>query len=207
MATIFRTWSYKYQWLYDGISRVAAISVGGEGRFHQLPLQGLSVSSDTKVLDLCCGSGQATKYLVEYSLDVTGLDVSPVSLQRAQRNVPQARYVEALAEEMPFPDNQFDIVHTSVAMHEMKPSALRQITQEVYRVLKPGGIFALVDFHKPTNPIFWPGIILFLWLFETQTAWQLLETDLIELLKEVGFEGFEHRLYTGGSLQIIQARK
>ncbi|HEY9673222.1 MAG TPA: hypothetical protein V6D11_17395 [Waterburya sp.] len=44
MITIFRTWSYKYQWLYDGISRVAAISVGGEGRFHQLPLQGLSVS-------------------------------------------------------------------------------------------------------------------------------------------------------------------
>lgn len=207
MATIFRTWSYKYQWLYDGISRVAAISVGGEGRFHQLPLQGLSVSSDSKVLDLCCGSGQATKYLVEYSQEVTGLDVSPVSLQRAQRNVPQAQYVEALAEEMPFPDNQFDVVHTSVAMHEMKPSALRQIIQEVYRVLKPGGVFALVDFHKPTNPIFWPGIILFLWLFETQTAWQLLETDLVGLLKEAGFEGFEHRLYAGGSLQVIQARK
>ena len=207
MATIFRTWSYKYQWLYDGISRVAAMSVGGEGRFHRLPLQGLSVASDSKVLDLCCGSGQATKYLVEYSQDVTGLDVSPVSLQRAQRNVPQAQYVEALAEEMPFPDNQFDVVHTSVAMHEMKPSALRQIIQEVYRVLKPGGIFALVDFHKPTNPIFWPGIVLFLWLFETQTAWQLLETDLVGLLKEAGFEGFEHRLYAGGTLQVIQARK
>ncbi len=62
MATILRTWSYKYQWLYDGISRLTALSVGGEARFHQLPLQGLKISSGTKVLDLCCGSGQATKF-------------------------------------------------------------------------------------------------------------------------------------------------
>ncbi len=207
MATILRTWSYKYQWLYDGISRLAALSVGGEARFHQLPLQGLIISSETKVLDLCCGSGQATQYLVQYSQDVTGLDISLLSLQRAQRNVPQAKYVEALAEEMPFRDAQFDLVHTSVAMHEMKPSALQQILKEVYRVLKPGGVFALVDFHKPSNFLFWPGVAIFLWLFETQTAWQLLETDFVGLLKEKGFEVFEHHLYAGGSLQVLQARK
>lgn len=207
MATILRTWSYNYQWLYDGISRLAAISVGGEVRFHQLPLQGLTISLDSQVLDLCCGSGQATQFLVQYSQDVTGLDVSPVSLQRAKRNVPQAKYVEALAEEMPFPDAQFDLVHTSVAMHEMAPSILRQIIQEVYRVLKPGGVFALVDFHKPTNVLLWPGLSIFLWLFETKTAWQLLETDLVSLLKETGFEVFDHRLQAGGSLQVIQAKK
>ena len=207
MATILRTWSYQYQWLYDGISRVAALSVGGESQFHQLPLQGLTISTDAQVLDLCCGSGQATKYLVQSSQYVTGLDVSPLSLGRAKRNVPQANYVEALAEEMPFADAQFDVVHTSVAMHEMPPSALREIIKEVYRVLKPGGVFALVDLHKPTNPLFWPGLVLFLWLFETQTAWQLIETDLVGLLKEMGFDVFEHRLYAGGSLQVIQGRK
>jgi demethylmenaquinone methyltransferase/2-methoxy-6-polyprenyl-1,4-benzoquinol methylase len=207
MATILRTWSYQYQWLYDGVSRLAALSVGGEARFHQLPLQGITISSETKVLDLCCGSGQATKFLVRSSQDVTGLDVSPVSLQRAQRNVPQAKYVEALAEEMPFPDAQFDLVHTSVAMHEMKPSILRQILKEVYRVLKPGGVFALVDFHKPTNFLFWPGLSVFLWLFETETSWQLLETNLDELLNEVGFEECDRTLHVGGSLQVIQAKK
>jgi hypothetical protein len=30
VATIFRDWSYRYQWLYDAISRLAALSVGGE---------------------------------------------------------------------------------------------------------------------------------------------------------------------------------
>jgi len=207
VASILRTWSYQYQWLYDAISRLAAISVGGESRFRQLPLQGLTIGAETKVLDLCCGSGQATQYLVKSSQDVMGLDISPVSLQRAQRNVPQAKYVEALAEEIPFPDAEFDLVHTSVAMHEMKPAVLQQILKEVYRVLKPGGVFALVDFHKPTNLLFWPGLSLFLLLFETQTSWQLLETDLIELLKDVGFRECDRTLYAGGSLQVIQAKK
>jgi len=96
--------------------------------------------------------------LVQYQ-DVTGLDASPVP-KRAQQNVPQA-HVEA-AENMPFPDNQFDLVHTSAALHEMEPSQLRQILKEVYRVLKPAGVFTLVDFHVPSNWVFWPGLFCFL---------------------------------------------
>lgn len=207
MATVLRNWSYQYQWLYDGISQLAALAVGGERRFHHLPLQNLTICHETKILDLCCGSGQATRFLVEYSQNVTGLDASPLSLGRAERNVPQASYVEGLAEEMPLPDNLFDIVHTSVALHEMTPVVLREILKEVHRVLKPGGIFTLVDFHKPTNFLFWPGVAIFLWLFETETAWQLLAEDLVGLLEETGFKMCEHRLYAGGSLQVIQVRK
>lgn len=207
MATILRNWSYQYQWLYDGISGLAALSVGGEGRFRRLALQGLNIYSDTKILDLCCGSGQATQVLVEYSQQVTGLDASPLSLKRARRNVPQAEYVEAFAEDMPFADNSFDLVHTSVAMHEMSPPQLRKILTQAYRVLKPGGVLALVDFHPPTNPLFWPGVALFLVLFETETAWQLLQTDLLKLLEEIGFKESKQVLYAGGSLQVIQVKK
>ncbi|BAY94208.1 MULTISPECIES: class I SAM-dependent methyltransferase [unclassified Tolypothrix] len=207
MATILRDWSYRYQWLYDGISGLAALSVGGESRFRQLALQGLTISSDSKSLDLCCGSGQATQFLVKLSQNVTGLDASPLSLKRARQNVPSASYVEAFAENMPFADGEFDVVHTSVALHEMEPQQLRQIISEVYRVLKPGGVFTLVDFHAPTNPIFWPGVSLFLLLFETETAWQLIKTDLPKLLTEIGFEVSKTTLYAGGSLQVIQAKK
>lgn len=207
MATILRDWSYRYQWLYDGISRIAALSVGGESRFRRLALQDLSINQDTKILDLCCGSGQATQFLVKYSQSVTGLDASPLSLRRAQQNVPQAEYIEAFAEKMPFPDNYFEIVHTSVAMHEMEPQQRRQIFQQVYRVLKPGGIFTMVDFHRPTNLLFWPGFAVFLWLFETETSWQLIESDVPAVLSEIGFEVGRHALYAGGSLQVIQAKK
>jgi ubiquinone/menaquinone biosynthesis C-methylase UbiE len=207
MATILRDWSYRYQWLYDGISALAALSVGGEARFRQLALQGLTINPETKILDLCCGSGQATQFLVKSSQNVTGLDASPLSLKRAKQNVPSASYVEAFAENMPFTDCEFDLVHTSVALHEMESEQLRNIITEVYRVLKPGGVFTLVDFHAPTNPIFWPGVSLFLLLFETETAWQLLKTDLPGLLAETGFEVGEPKLYAGGSLQVIQAKK
>ncbi|BAS56019.1 type 11 methyltransferase [Leptolyngbya boryana NIES-2135] len=207
MATILRDWSYQYQWLYDGISRIAALSVGGEARFRQLALQGLTIEPETKVLDLCCGSGQTTQFLVQRSRHVTGLDASPLSIQRAKKNVPEAEYVEAFAEQNPLPDQSFDVVHTSAAMHEMQPQQLRQILQQVHRVLKPNGVFTMVDFHAPTNLIFVPGLAIFFWLFETETAWQLIQTNLIELLEEIGFEIQTQQLYAGGSLQVIQARK
>ncbi|HIK28409.1 MAG: class I SAM-dependent methyltransferase [Oscillatoriaceae bacterium SKW80] len=207
MATILRDLSYRYQWLYDALAAVATLSVGGEKRFRQLALQSLTINPETKVLDLCCGSGQTTQVLVKYSKHVTGLDASPLSLKRARQNVPQAEYVEAFAEMMPFPDQYFDLVHSSAAMHEMEPEQLRQILQEVYRVLKPKGVFAMSDFHQPKNPIFGFGLVIFLWLFETETSWQLLKTDLVALLSQVGFSRCARTLYAGGSLQVIQAWK
>ena len=173
MATFLRTLSYRYQWLYDGISRIAALSVGGENKFRHLALQGLTINSDSRILDLCCASGQATQILTKTSRNVTGLDASPLSLERAKENVPQANYVEAFAEDIPFTENKFDLVHTSAALHEMLPEQLQKILKEVYRILQPGGVFAIVDFHQPTNPLFVPGLWVFFWLFETETAWKL----------------------------------
>ena len=207
LATFLRTLSYQYQPLYDGISRLAALSVGGEKRFRQLALKDLAINRDTEILDLCCGAGQTTKFLVKKSDRVTGLDISPVALARAKQNVPQAKYVEGLAQALPLPDNQFDLVHTSAALHEMTTQELEQIFKEVYRVLKPGGIFTFVDFHQPNNPLFVLPVAIFLWLFETETAWQLLKTNLQQKLTELDFEVFTHNLYAGGSLQVIQAKK
>lgn len=207
MATFLRTWSYQYPWLYNNISSLAAISVGGEQKFRQLALEGLKIEGNREILDLCCGAGQTTKFLVQLSDRVTGLDVSPVALARATNNVPQATYIEGLAQNIPLSDAQFDLVHTSLALHEMTPSELNQIFQEVYRALKPGGVFVLIDFHQPTNWLFWLPLAIFMWLFETETAWQLLKVNLVDKLTEVGFEVLSQNLYAGGSLQVIQVRK
>lgn len=207
MATILRDWSYRYQWLYDSFSRLAALGVGGEARFRQLALENLEITPETKVLDLCCGSGQTTRFLVARSRHVTGLDASPRSIQRAQKNVPEADYVEAFAEAMPLPDRHFDLVHTSAALHEMESAQLTQILQQVHRVLKPGGCFTLVDFHQPTNPLFGPGLALFLLLFETETAWNLIRSDLAETIRQAGFAEVRQTLHAGGSLQVIQAKR
>ena len=121
MATFLRPLSYRYQWIYDTFSRLVALAVGGERRFRHLALTGLEITAETKVLDLCCGSGQTTRFLVEDSEHVTGLDASPLSVRRARENVPQAEFVEGWAENMPLEGDRFELVHSSVAMHEMQP--------------------------------------------------------------------------------------
>lgn len=207
MATILRQWSYQYQWLYDAIARLSAFAVGGEARFRQLAFKGLSLDQNTQILDLCCGAGQTTQFLLQYSHHVTGLDASPLALERAKKRAPEGNYVEGLAEELPFATASFDLVQTSVALHEMTPEQLTQILEGVYRVLKPGGIFACIDLHQPHNRIFVPGLALFMTLFETETAWQFVEINLPEKLSAIGFRDCQKTLYAGGSLQVIQAKK
>ena len=90
-------------------------------------------------------------------------------------------------------------------MHEMRSAQLPQILQEVYRVIKPRGLFILVDFHL-TNPVFWAGLAVFLWLFET-------ETDLGSLLAEVGWRSYnseenqQPKLYADDNIQVIPVKK
>ncbi|MDX2217287.1 MAG: class I SAM-dependent methyltransferase [Oculatellaceae cyanobacterium bins.114] len=207
MATFLRSLSYRYQWLFDLIVGVSSFVVGGEPRFRQLPLEGLKIAPEMKVLDLCCGSGQGTQYLVERSHHVIGLDADLVPLQRAKQRVPRAQYVQAWAERMPFSDHEFDIVYTSATLHEMQPDQCLQILQEVHRVLKPGGCFTQVDFHRPKNPLLRLNLYLFLWLFENETAWSFVCLDLLDVLPKTGFEVRQFKLYAGGSLQLIQACK
>ncbi|TVQ46064.1 MAG: class I SAM-dependent methyltransferase [Gloeocapsa sp. DLM2.Bin57] len=207
MATILRRWSYQYPPLYDGISRLATLPLGGERRFRSLALQGLSLTPSTQILDLCCGSGQTTAILADFSDHVTGLDISPVALERAKRRVPQANYVEGLAQSLPIADEQFDLVHTSVALHEMTPTELKLIFREVVRVLKPGGIFTFIDIHRPDNWLFFPPLAVFCWLFETETAWMLLNSDLTVKLESAGLQVLREQFYLGGSLQVIQSQK
>jgi demethylmenaquinone methyltransferase/2-methoxy-6-polyprenyl-1,4-benzoquinol methylase len=64
-----------------------------------------------------------------------------------------------------------------------------------------------VDFHRPTQPLFWPPLAVFLVLFETETAWQLIDCDLLAELRAAGFEIVRHTLHAGGSLQVVQAKK
>jgi len=189
------------------VSALAALSVGGEQRMRKLFLKDLEINPDAKVLDLCCGAGQATQELVKHFQNVTGLDASPIAIQRAKRNVPQANYVEAFAEKMPFSDRSFDLVITNTAMHEMDSAQLQQIIEETYRILTPDGQFIIIDFHRPTNPLFWLPVATFLWLFETETAWELIKTDLHQLLTKSGFAIASCQLYAGGSLQVLRSGK
>lgn len=103
------------------------------------------------ILDIGCGAGVDSiiaARLVGPSGSVTGIDLVPEMLARASENVRLAgldnvTFEESPAEQLPFPDNRFDMVISNGVFNLVvdKVKALG----EVFRVLKPEGRFRLAD--------------------------------------------------------------
>ncbi len=108
-----------------------------------------------QVLDVGTGTG-ALAFALATTLSeghVVGIDPTPEMLRRAQENAQrlntnsQVEFRLGAAESLPFPDNSFDIVVSSLAMHHTR---VPQSLKEMARVLKPGGRLAIADMaHNP----------------------------------------------------------
>ena len=85
MTSFLRPLAYRYRWIYDSVTAVSSLSVGGVARLRRLGLDALQprISPGAKVLDLCCGSGEAAAPWLEAGFAVTGLDLSPRALDLA----------------------------------------------------------------------------------------------------------------------------
>lgn len=103
------------------------------------------------ILDIGCGAGVdsiiAAK-MVGPEGKVTGIDLVPEMLAKARENaqitgVDNVTFMEASAEQLPFPDSSFDVV-ISNGVFNLVVDKVKALA-EVYRVLKPGGRFFLAD--------------------------------------------------------------
>ena len=98
------------------------------------------------VLDLGTGSGSTAGFLrARGADDVWGLDPSPYQLQHAARQHPDVRFVQGLAEQLPFPDARFDAISVCFLFHELPPKFMRLCLRECRRVLRPGGRLAICE--------------------------------------------------------------
>jgi len=112
-----------------------------------------SVASGSRVLDLCCGHGNVFEALHAAGHSVVGVDFSPAMVARARARLPAGDFVEADAQDLPFPDRDFDAVVCSFGMMHVpdQPRALAQVK----RVLRPGGLFMLTAWCGPdVSPAF-----------------------------------------------------
>jgi len=99
-----------------------------------------------RLLEIGCGTGQATRDLVARGFDVTCVDLSPELAAFARRNVPEAEIVVADVEAWEGP--QFDVVASFTAFHWLAPET-RFATAA--RLLRPGGTLAVVHTHHVRN--------------------------------------------------------
>jgi ubiquinone/menaquinone biosynthesis C-methylase UbiE len=116
------------------------ISAAGE-----LVVDRAGVAPGNDVLDVACGTGNATIPAAKAGARVTGLDFAPALLEIAREQAADAMveidFVEGDAQELPFGDASFDAV-VSTFGHMFAPDHARTAA-EIKRVLRPGGAIAV----------------------------------------------------------------
>jgi ubiquinone/menaquinone biosynthesis C-methylase UbiE len=104
-----------------------------------------------RLLDVGCGNGAAAIHLAsKFDLLVTGVDVDPEQIEAAiaaSHQSPSTRFLTADATQLPFPDNEFDMVLTTMTTHHIPH--WEQALEELIRVLKAGGHLIYSDFVAP----------------------------------------------------------
>jgi ubiquinone/menaquinone biosynthesis C-methylase UbiE len=138
-------------------------------RVVDLALEGGPLRS---VLDIGTGSGVFAEAFARRDLAVTGIDTNPEMLQAARGYVPNGNFREATAEEIPYPDDVFDLAFMGLVLHETDD--LLKALQEAYRVTKK----RLVVLEWPyTEQEFGPGL-----------EERLQPTLVAELASQAGFQ-------------------
>ncbi|PPA70683.1 class I SAM-dependent methyltransferase [Jeotgalibacillus proteolyticus] len=116
-------------------------------------IEWVSPSSKDVALDIATGGGNVVKKLAPFVSSIFATDLTKDMLQNTSTYLtefPNVHYVVADAEELPFLDRTFDIVVCRIAAHHF-PSP-EKFVQEVFRVVKPGGRFLLIDNVSPEDP-------------------------------------------------------
>lgn len=154
----------------------------------------------TRVLDMGCGFGKSTLPFADRFRDaeVVGVDLAAPCLRVGGHNarskgLANVRFKQASAVETGSEPESFDLVTSTMFLHEIPPKVLEKVIDEAYRVLQPGGRMVHLDFwyfpdafarflhyghgRRNNEPYMQP----------------LAETDLPGLMKERGFTDIEIR--------------
>lgn len=226
VADVFHSVAAKYDLMND------VLSMGIHRLWKRFTVNCSGLRSGQKALDLAGGTGDlAAKFsrLVGKTGQVVLADINDSMLKVGRSKlrdlgiVGNVEYIQANAEELPFPDNYFDVVSIAFGLRNVtdKDKALASI----YRVLKPGGRLLVLEFSKPIyKPLskfydFYSFNILpklgkliandsesYKYLAESIRMHPNQET-LKEMMEKVGFEGTEYFNLTAGIVALHRGYK
>src|SRR5579863_9982814 len=112
-----------------------------------------------RVLDLCCGTGDlalAFRKEAPDGAEIVGSDFAPEMLERARAKAAATgagvTFMEADALALPFGEGSFDLVSCSFGFRNL--ANYERGLLEIFRVLKPGGVAAILEFAEPRGKLF-----------------------------------------------------
>jgi len=110
-------------------------------------LDALEITPKTRLLDVGCGSGLALRLAADRGATVSGLDASAALLDHARRRVPGAPLVQGELEDLPYPDDSFDVVTGfNSFQYASRPAAA---LAEAARVLSSSGRVLYLNWAPP----------------------------------------------------------
>lgn len=140
--------------LYD--TQVEALFSGTADAMRRAALAQIAIElkgrdqRQVSLMDVACGNGRFLETVLGVwpRLNVTGLDLSPSYTEAARARLApwrQADIIQDMAEAMPVENASFDIAVSIFLFHELPPRVRPLVVAEVFRALKPGGLFILAD--------------------------------------------------------------
>jgi demethylmenaquinone methyltransferase/2-methoxy-6-polyprenyl-1,4-benzoquinol methylase len=149
---------------YDGLNRV--ISFGIDVKWRKKVLQLVAGKNPETILDIATGTGDLAILMAKTNAkNIIGLDISSGMLEVGKKKIAEKKLDSVIemvlgdSENMPFPDNHFDAITVSFGIRNFE--TLETGLQEILRVLKPSGIFVILETSVPVKTPFKQGYRLY----------------------------------------------
>jgi ubiquinone/menaquinone biosynthesis C-methylase UbiE len=130
-----------------------------ESAFKRHLVEQARISQGHRILDLGCGTATLTILIKKMHPDteVVGLDgdsrILEIARRKAAREGLEVKLDEGMSDELPYADNSFDRVLSSLFFHHLTRENKARTLAEVFRILRPGGELHVADFGKPQNAL------------------------------------------------------
>ena len=158
-ACVAKEYGYDY---WDGDRKYGYGGYRYDGRWRlvaQKLAEHYQLKSGQKVLDVGCGMAHLLYELVQMvpGLNVSGIDISQYALEHAKEEI-RDRLQYGQAQNIPFNDNEFDLVISLATLHNLKVYDLRKAIQEIKRVSKKNSYIMVESFRndkEEVNLLYW----------------------------------------------------
>ena len=135
---------------YDSVNRI--LSLGQDQRWRKCVAKHLPLRPHLHILDLATGTGDQLIAVASIGRSIhrmVGLDLADDMLAIARKKMPHLEFLHGDAENIPFPDKEFDAITFSFGIRNVEKPI--QALREMHRTLKPHGRALILEFSMPTS--------------------------------------------------------